>query len=217
MKKAFKPQHLPDELYEAIYMPITLISDPIKVPEKKQKKIDNLVAQYINEDKAYKNLDQYLSILYYYMSFRGADLDALTDLYGKLKSGVVKYEKLIKKIEKLAKDTELCSYLNIDRKQLMRKRDSIHYSIYLYKSLGKKGHKKIFYPTLAVIWSILQSLDLNKKKQVEFIYQFCILVEYPGFFDTTKKAPTSSDSTRTGQVDNIENWYDEAERFFIKF
>ena len=72
----------------------------------------------------------------------------------------------------------LCEFLDLDIDYIKSKHEEVKSLLKMVKDMGKTTNRKILYPILGGIWSILAEIGSNKADQIKFICDFCELIKF---------------------------------------
>ena len=86
-----------------------------------------------------------------------------------------------------------------------------------HKEKGRAGQRKILYPLLGEIWTLLGKSGYDREHQIEFVYKFCVLAEFRNFGKRHLRIdrPPADEIAKciAEEKDVVEKWYDPAKPF----
>ena len=198
------------------YTPILHNALTKEIDEKIKSGILDLISNATSIDEAKSQLVNELYELYAYLKF-------LNDRERKILFSREKVENTVpddlydKGIKYLLNRVYLCEFLDLDIDHIKSMHEEVKAQLTMVKDMGKTTNRKIFYPILGGIWSILAEIELNHADQIKFICDFCELIKFDKFGqrheDNVYVPPEDLRAYRRKDIDVVENWYDLARPF----
>ena len=198
------------------YTPILHNALTKEIDEKIKSEILDLISNATSIDEAKSQLVNGLYELYAYLTF-------LNDKERKILFSQEKVEYKVpddfydKGIKYLLNSIPLCEFLDLDIDHIKSKHEEVKTRLKMVKDMGKATNRKILYPILGGIWSILAEIGLNQADQIKFICDFCELLKFAKFgkrHENNVYVPTEDlRAYRKKDMDVVENWYDLAKPF----
>ena len=198
------------------YTPILHNALSKDIDEKIKSEILDLITKSTSIDKAKSQLFDGLCELYAYLKF--LDDSELKILFSQKKvENTLPYDLYDEGIKYLLNRKPLCEFLDLDIDHIKSKHEEVKAQLTMVEDMGKTTNRKIFYPILGGIWSILAEIELNHADQIKFICDFCELIKFDKFGqrheDNVYVPPEDLRAYRKKDIDVVENWYDLAKPF----
>ena len=199
------------------YIPIldnTLSKD---IDEKIKSEILDLITKSTSIDKAKSQLFDGLCELYAYLKF--LDDSERKILFSQEKvENTLPYDLYDKGIKYLLNRKPLCEFLDLDIDHIKSMHEEVKAQLTMVKDMGKTTNRKIFYPILGGIWSILSKIGLNHADQIKFIHKFCIIAQFWNFgerqfLNMDRPPPDEIAKSKRGEIDVIEKWYEKSKPY----
>ena len=192
---------------------------PMPLNEEIPPKVSDGIAALLEEYKIKPGLKDALSCklkeFYPYLLLTDVELQ---DRYSLEKDGDIDHWKqLDKEIQQLLAKTYLCKFLNINIATTEEKLAGVQQFLTEHKEKGRAGQRKILYPILGEIWTLLIKSGYDREHQIEFVYKFCVLAEFRNFgkrhLRIDRPPPDEIAKCMAEEKDVIEKWYDPAKPF----
>ena len=192
---------------------------PIPLNEEIPPKVSDGIAALLEEYKIKPGLKDALSCklkeLYPYLLLSDEELQ---HRYSLEKDGDIDHWKqLEKEIQQLLAKTYLCKFLNINIATTEEKLAGVQQFLTEHKEKGRAGQRKILYPLLGEIWTLLGKSGYDREHQIEFVYKFCVLAEFRNFGKRHLRIdrPPADEIAKciAEEKDVVEKWYDPAKPF----
>ena len=192
---------------------------PMPLDEEIPPKVSDGIAALLKEYKIKPGLKDALSCklkeLYPYLLLLDEELQ---HRYSLEKDGDIDHWKqLDKEIQQLLAKTYLCKFLNINIAAAEAKLAGVQQFLTEHKEKGRAGQRKILYPILGEIWTLLIKSRYDREHQIEFVYKFCVLAKFRNFgkrhLRIDRPPPDEIAKCIAEEKDVIEKWYDPAKPF----
>ena len=192
---------------------------PMPLDEEIPPKVSDGIAALLEEYKIKPGLKDALSCklkeLYPYLLLSDEELQ---HRYSLEKDGDIDHwKKLDKEIQQLLAKTYLCKFLNINIAATEAKLAGVQQFLTEYKEKGRAGQRKILYPILGEIWTLLVNSGYDREHQIEFVYKFCVITEFRNFgkrhLRMDSPPPDEIAKCIAEEKDVVEKWYDPAKPF----
>ena len=192
---------------------------PIPLNEEIPPKISDAIVALLEEYEIKPGLKDGLSCklkeLYPYLLLSDEELQ---HRYSLEKDGDIDHWKqLEKEIQKLLAKTYLCKFLNINIAAAEEKLAGVKQFLTEHKEKGRAGQRKILYPILGEIWTLLIKSGYDREHQIEFVYKFCVLAEFRTFGKRHLRMyrPPPDEIARyiAEEKDVVEKWYNSTKPF----
>ena len=194
---------------------------PMPLDEEVPPKVSDGIASLHKEYKIKPGLKDALSCklkeLYPYLLLSDEELQ---HRYSLEKDGDIDHWKqLEKEIQQLLAKTYLCKFLNINIAVAEAKLTGVQQFLTEHKEKGRAGQRKILYPILGEIWTLLGKSGYDREHQIEFVYKFCVLAEFRNFgkrhLRIDRPPPDEIAKCIAEEKDVVEKWYDSAKPFIF--
>jgi len=194
---------------------------PIPLNEEIPPKLSDAIAALLEEYKIKPGLKDALSCklkeLYPYLLLSDEELQ---HRYSLEKDGDIDHWKqLEKEIQQLLAKTYLCKFLNINIAAAEEKLAGVQQFLTEHKEKGRAGQRKLLYPILGEIWTLLGKSGYERKHQIEFVYKFCVLAKFRNFgkrhLRIDRPPPDEIAKCIAEEKDVVEKWYDPAKPFIF--
>ena len=192
---------------------------PMPLDEEVPPEISDGIAALLKEYKIKPGLKDALSCklkeFYPYLLLTDVELQ---DRYSLEKDGDIgHWKQLEKEIQKLLAKTYLCKFLNINIATTEKKLAGVQQFLTEHKEKGRAGQRKILYPILGEIWTLLIKSGYDREHQIEFVYKFCVLAEFRTFGKRHLRMyrPPPDEIARyiAEEKDVVEKWYNSTKPF----
>ena len=203
-----------DEMEQSFDIPMPLDEE---IPPKVLDGIAALLKEYKIKPGLKDALSCKLKELYPYLLLLNEELQ---HRYSLEKDGDIDHWKqLEKEIQQLLAKTYLCKFLNINIAAAEEKLAGVQQFLTEHKEKGKSSTRKILYPILGEIWTLLIKSGYDREHQIEFVYKFCVLAEFRTFGKRHLRMyrPPPDEIARyiAEEKDVVEKWYDSAKPFIF--
>ena len=188
-----------------------------EIPPKISDAIVALLEEYEIKPDLKDALSCKLKELYPYLLLSDEELQ---NRYSLEKDGDIDHWKqLEKEIQQLLAKTYLCKFLNINIAATEEKLAGVQQFLTEHKEKGRAGQRKILYPILGEIWTLLIKSGYDREHQIEFVYKFCVLAEFRTFgirhLRIDRPPPDEIAKCIAEEKDVVEKWYDSAKPFIF--
>ena len=127
------------------------------------------------------------------------------------------WKKLSEDIQQIINNTYLCNFLNINIAATEEKLAGVQQFLTEHKEKGRAGQRKILYPILGEIWTLLIKSRHDREHQIEFVYKFCVLAEFRNFGKRHLRMyrPPADEIAKciAEEKDVVEKWYNSTKPF----
>ena len=200
------------EMEQSFDIPMPLDEE---IPPKISDGITTLLEEYDIKTKLKDAISYKLIELYPYLLLSDEELQ---HRYSLEKDGDIDHWKqLDKEIQQLLAKTYLCKFLNINIATTEEKLAGVQQFLTEHKEKGRAGQRKILYPLLGEIWTLLGKSGYDREHQIEFVYKFCVLAEFRNFgkrhLRIDRPPPDEIAKCIAEEKDVVEKWYDPAKPF----
>ena len=192
---------------------------PIPLNEEIPPKLSDAIVALLEEYEIKPGLKDALSCklkeLYPYLLLSDEELQ---HRYSLEKDGDIDHWKqLDKEIQQLLAKTYLCKILNINIAATEEKLAGVQQFLTEHKEKGRAGQRKILYPILGEIWTLLIKSGYDREHQIEFVYKFCVLAEFRTFGKRHLRMyrPPADEIAKciAEEKDVVEKWYNSIKPF----